>query len=275
MLSLDKHRHASGSGQLYYIDCTLENPLALEQLSQWDIDDVIPHMQLFKMIISNDNVLQAKHIVVKLRNEKETSEHTPQKEFLISEKLKNINGFIHNIGVFENICDDGLNKHILVMPYIHCGSLMEFQMTSDTIPILKSLLVQATLSLAEAFIKHGFIHQSLHWCNVLYEKTDDIELSYEIGSQTITIFTHGYRVIITDLSQCVFRDTEPYEFWRLLERFYNDHWQIFVGYLPRKIWNNRNININEKTQISKEALLQIIEQIYKSSFYYDTDYMPL
>jgi hypothetical protein len=279
MLSLSKHRHGSGSCNLYYIDCTLDDPMSSEHLNRWEIQEVQPHMQVIKTIVNND-IMREKHIVVKLRSKKQTYEHTPQNEFRISEKLNNINGFIRPIGVFENnnetIEDDDINKHILVIPYIQGGSLMEFQMTTETIPILKSLVIQATLSLAEAFIKHGFMHQSLHWCNALYEKTDDTEFFYEIGTEIITIPTHGHKVVITDLSRSVFGDTEPDKFWRLLRRFYDDHWQIFVGYIPRKVWNKYyEIGIHDlemaNTPITKDILLTIIEKIQKSSFCYDTD----
>jgi hypothetical protein len=212
--------------------------------------------------------MNTRDIVVKLRSKRSANEHNPQNEFRVSERVSDINGFIRIIGVFENpnVADDDINKHIVVMPYITGGSLMQFEPKSDT--ILKSLIVQATLSLAEAFLKYGFIHPCLHWCNVLLETTDDSEVTYEIGTGTITVPTHGYKAVITELNKAYTRVDDPSEFWHFLRRFYVGHFDIYRKQDTVRDWNFTFEYDDKTTLVTYEDLIDIIELVQKSSFRY-------
>ena len=298
MRILDKFRHGKGTGQLYHIKCSLdhctfktptvgsvlcdndnschalekcegvENPLSMEDFTEWELRDIQPHIPAIHAIIRR---MKIQDIVVKLRSKKSNEEHNPQNEFRVSERVSNINGFIRIIGVFDNpnVADDDINKHIVVMPYIHGGSLMQFQPTSYK--VLKSLIIQATLSLAEAFLKYGFIHPCLHWCNVLLETTDDAEVSYEIGTGTITVMTHGHKVVITELNKAYTRVYEPSQFWYFLRRFYVGHLDIYRKQDTVRDWNSEMITSKyyEKTEpITHEDLTDIVELIQKSTFHY-------
>jgi len=272
MRILDKFRHGKGTGRLYHINCSLDNPLIMEDFTEWEIRDIEPHIPAIQAILLHENI-RGKDIVVKLRSKKSTEEHNPQNEFRVSERVNDINGFIRTIGVFDNpnVADDDINKYIVVMPYIHGGSLMQFRTTLDNTHILKSLIIQATLSLAEAFLKYGFIHPCLHWCNVLLETTDDSEVSYEIGTNTITVPTHGYKVVITELNKAYTRVYDPSEFWHFLKRFYIGHMDIYHKQDTVRDWNSEMITIKyyEKTEpITYEVLTDIVELIHKTSFFY-------
>ena len=267
MRILDKFRHGKGTGRLYHINRSLENPLIMEDFTEWEIRDIEPHIPAIQAILRHENI-RDKDIVVKLRSKKSTEEHNPQNEFRVSERVNDINGFIRIIGVFDNpnVADDDINKYIVVMPYIHGGSLMQFRTITDK--ILKSLIIQATLSLAEAFLKYGFIHPCLHWCNVLLETTDDEEVSYEIGTSTITVPTHGYKVVITELNKAYTRVYEQSEFWHFLKRFYIGHLDIYHKQDTVRDWNSGIRYYEETEPITYEVLTDIVELIHKSSFFY-------
>lgn len=263
MRILDKFRHGKGTGRLYHIDCSC--PMTTEDFTEWELRDIQPHIPAIQAIVRRMNT---RDIVVKLRSKRSSVEHNPQNEFRVSERVSDINGFIRIIGVFDNpnVADDDINKHIVVMPYIAGGSLMQFQPTSDT--ILKSLIVQATLSLAEAFLKYGFIHPCLHWCNVLLETTDDTEVSYEIGTGTITVPTHGHKVVITELNKAYTRVDDPSEFWHFLRRFYVGHFDIYRKQDTVRDWNLTSKYDDKTTLVTYEDLIDIVELVQNSSFRY-------
>ena len=272
MQRLDKFRHGKGTGRLYYINNSLENPLAMDELTEWEIQDIQPHIPVIETILRHENI-QGKQIVVKLRSKKSDNEHIPQNEFRVSQRVSDINGFIRTIGVFENpnVADDDINKHIVVMPYIHGGSLMQFQTTEEN--QLKSLVAQATLSLAEAFLKYGFLHPELHWCNVLLETTDETEVSYEIGTETITVPTHGHKVVITELNKAHVREYDVQHFWYYLKRFYTGHLDIYRKQDTARDWNNGSITtrympFGKTITINNKNLTGIVKLINQSSFSY-------
>ena len=272
MQILDKFRHGKGTGRLYYINNSLENPLAMDDFTEWEIKDIQPHIPAIQAILRHENI-QGKHIVVKIRSKKSDNEHIPQNEFRVSQRVADINGFIRTIGVFDNpnVIDDDINRYIVVMPYIHGGSLMQFHPTADN--QLKSLIAQATLSLTEAFLKYGFLHPELHWCNVLLETTDDTEVSYEIGTKTITVPTHGHKVVIAELNKAYTRAYEPSHLWHFLRRFYIGHLDIYRKQDTIRDWNSevitsRHMNFEKKSPINHETITDIIELINQSSFRY-------
>ena len=276
MQILDKFRHGNGTGRLYYINNSLENPLTMDDFTEWEIRDIKPHLPAIEAILRHEKI-HGKHIVVKLRSKKSDEEHNPQNEYRVSQRVSDIKGFIRIIGVFENpnIADDDINKHIVVMPYIHGGSLMQFQTTDENIHILKSLIAQATLSLTEAYLKYGFLHPSLHWCNVLFETTDETEVTYEIGTGTITVPTHGHKVVITELNNAYTRSYESSHFWHFLRRFYIGHMDIYRKQDAMRDWDSevitsQHMNYEKKSTITHETITDILELIDQSSFCYST-----
>ena len=271
MIFLEKHRHGSGNGCLYYINCELDDPMTTDELSNWEKKDIEPYLPVIQNIVNTDSIRENKHIVVRIRNKNLANEHIPESEFAISERLKNINGFIRIICAFTNNVDDDVNKRIIVMPYIHGGSLMEICLSDETIPVLKSLIIQATLALTEAFLKYGFVHLKLHWCNVLYEKTTDSEVIYEIGADKITVPTYGHKVVITELSQVFMRSTDAQIFWNRLNKFYIGFLDLFRKHDEEKDWiGQMNISelVWEKPPINSETMKTLIERINKSAFCY-------
>jgi hypothetical protein len=272
MLFLEKHRHGSGTGRLYYINCELDDPLTTYELSNWEKKDIEPYLPVIQNIVNTDSIRDHKHIVVKIRDKKSPNEHIPESEFAISERLKDINGFIRIICAFTNdVDDDDVNKRIIVMPYIRGGSLMEICLSDETIPFLKSLIIQATLALTEAFLKYGFLHLKLHWCNVLYETTTDSEVVYEIGTDKITVPTYGHKVVITELNRVFMRSTDTRIFWNRLNKFYIGYIDLFRKHDKEKEWKG-HLNVLEivweKPTITSDTMKTLIERINKSSFFY-------
>jgi hypothetical protein len=270
MLFLEKHRHGSGTWCVYYINCDLDDPLTKDELSNWEKKYIESYLPVIQKIINTDSIRYHKHIVVKIRNKKSPNEHVPESEFAISERLKDINGFIRIICAFTNdVDDDDVNKRMIVMPYIHCGSLMEICLSDETIPFLKSLIIQATLSLTEAFLKYGFLHWKLHWCNVLYETTTDSKVIYEIGTDKITVPTYGYKVVITELNRVLMRSTDTELFWHFLERFYVGYIDLFRKHDKDKKWKG-HLNVAEivweKPPITSDTMTKIIERINHTTF---------
>ena len=108
-------------------------------------------------------------------------------------KLQNIEGFINYI----SLCNINNKKYILVMNYYKEGCIKKYDWTVENIYILKSLLKQCIISILKAYKKYGFIHNDLHFGNILIDKKEKEEIYY----QGYKIYTFGYEIVIMDVGK--------------------------------------------------------------------------
>jgi len=103
------------------------------------------------------------------------------------------------------------------MPYISEGSLESYRWTSDNLARLHTLLLHTVCSLTVAYHRLGFIHGDLHLGNILFKRTQQPQIVYEIPpanptasasttpgtptAHTITLPNQGYKVVIMDFEK--------------------------------------------------------------------------
>ena len=208
---LDKKHNKFKGGTKYFIDCSKinsePNSIHLETLLKND-----RNISIIKAVINfSKHTKINRHIVIKIAHK----ERTNKKEYQISETLKSINGFIKYICLFDcfddtynfikendklpekictakNITDN--DNLVLIAPYINSGSIRNHKWNLENINILKSLLKQTLISLMEAYLQFGFLHNDLHLDNILFKKTKLKIIKYD----STEIKTNGYKIIIMD-----------------------------------------------------------------------------
>lgn len=211
IIKLNKKHYKKNGGTKYFINCSdidLEKDSILLEKSLKNQNDI----SIIKAVINyKKHVKKNKHIVIKIAH----NDRTNKKEYDISKTLQQINGFIKYICLFncfddtyyyindnkklpDKICTanniEQNNNIILIAPYITGGSIRNYKWNLENIHILKSLLKQSIMSLTEAYIKFGFLHNDLHLDNILLKKTKIKEIVYD----NATIDTNGYKIIIMD-----------------------------------------------------------------------------
>jgi serine/threonine protein kinase len=209
---LKKKHYKVNGGTKYFINCS-----GIEK----ETDSVVPveilknmhDISIVKAIINySKHTKKNKKIVIKIAHESKTN----RKEYTISERLSKINGFIkyvcllqclddtyeqilHTKQLPEKICTAEASyendKLVLISPYIQGGSVAKYNWNMQNTDILKTLLKQSIISLMEAYMKHGFLHNDLHLDNILLKHTKMEKVQYD---NSIEIETHGYKVVIMD-----------------------------------------------------------------------------
>lgn len=205
---LQKKHYKNNGGTKYFINCydiQKEDSVIQEQILHDEIS-------IIKAVINfSKHIRKYKHIVIKISHKIKTNE----REYSISEKLKDIPCFIKYICLFnyfddtydyiytknklpQKICTSaniGDNDNLLlVSQYINCGSIQNYAWNATNTNILKSLLKQCIISLMFAYQNHGFLHNDLHLDNILIKKTKLLEIHYA----DIDIETNGYKAVIMD-----------------------------------------------------------------------------
>jgi hypothetical protein len=209
---LKKKHYKINGGTKYFIDCSEINSDS-NTIFPTEILKNINDISILKAVLNYTKYIKKnKNIVIKIAHESKTN----KKEYDISQRLSGINGFIKNICLFKcydntyeqilynkqlpsKICTaDNINENnklVLILPYIQEGSIRNYKWNLENIYILKSLLKQSIISLMEAYIKHGFLHNDLHLDNILFKKTKINNIKYD---NNIEIKTNGYKIIIMD-----------------------------------------------------------------------------
>jgi len=305
MQQLIKKRHTGrGGGDKYYIDCSRysENSDSLEMRTL--IKNTRQHNVAILKAIASDETIKKKnrHIVIKIsRNmDDKTQDFMAVKEYRIGKALETMTGFIKYIclfgcyddtnGKFEpieageksvtvtgKICDatdktDENWKYVLVMPHIKNGSLESNSWTKDNVGLLKILIMHMVLSLATAFEKIGFIHGDLHWGNILFKETIMKEISYKLDkTETITVPTMGYKVVIMDFEKSVLNQQNNRQyFWDDLLTFCKKVAGLKNENNESVDWENENIiaiiRNNKKGKMPIENVVEIIKLIKKTAF---------
>jgi serine/threonine protein kinase len=230
MSRLTKHRHSTGDNDKYYIKC----PHWTEDASSIRINELVKsneHMTILRAVATDDTIRKKnRHIVVKISRET----HGVAEEYKMGVNLNGLPGFIKFICIFP--CYDSTHvkmaedaspipthnpicqadhtqinrKDVLVMPYIHEGSLAKYNWTERNVDLLRNLIIHTIFSIVNAFIHKGFIHRDLHWGNVLFKRTTQEVITYDIKPQSVTIPTNGYKVVIMDFEKSAigYEDTE-------------------------------------------------------------------
>lgn len=237
MARLVKHRQSSGNDDKYYIQCSRWS----ENASSIQINELIKTNENAAILraIATDNTIRKKnrHIVVKISRE---SSHSAEHEYDMGLQLHGFPGFIKFLCMFPCFDDTSTKntetkedeaprqittpicqatktpynrKHVLVMPYIHNGSLLRYNWTNSNSELLKSLIIHTIISITNAFIHTGFIHRDLHWGNVLFKRTTQEHIIYDIKPIPIKVPTNGYKVVIMDFEKSQVGHNDVALFW--------------------------------------------------------------
>lgn len=165
---------------------------------------------IIKGILTKYQNFKNKHIVVKISSNAEIT----RKEYQISKQLKGIPGFVRflclttcsdDLNLYRNerssIChadtDSSKPHHLLIMPYYRLGSFQAYPWQDHPVEVFKATLKQLVLSLASAFLRHGFVHVDIHMANVMLKPTKRVEIKYD----DISIKTHGLKIVIIDFDK--------------------------------------------------------------------------
>ena len=169
---------------------------AFKKVAKRDID-----LQKSQILLSN---MLDQNIVVKIGND-----DTIKKEYDMGKLLQRVKGFVKFICYFE--CEDdfyeyftretghmcrgvGDTMRIILMPYFPLGDIAHHPWTVDNVPLLKSCLQIACLSLCDAYEKKGFVHGDFHPGNVMMKATKQASVVFD----NISIKTNGVRPWIMD-----------------------------------------------------------------------------
>jgi serine/threonine protein kinase len=215
-----------GAGTKYYIDCSKYSENADDIQSNTLIRNT-NHVAILKAVFVDNAPKKNKHIVVKIVRSNKGAEH----EYNIGQTLyeNKLIGFIKYTCLFS--CYDTTNedhseitarepatkldskickaphidknlKKVIIMPYIQNGSLEDYNWNSENIHVLKSVLIQAVVSLAFAYDTIGFLHGDLHLGNVLFKETKQRTITYVSSNLgNISIETAGHKVVIMDFEK--------------------------------------------------------------------------
>ena len=294
MARLVKHRHASGNDSKYYIQCQHWS----DDSSSIEVNELIKtntNIAILRAIATDDTIRKNnRHIVVKIGRE---STHMIEHEYDIGLRLHWFSGFIKFLCLFPcfddtskkntetkedeaprpmntPICQANSNrenrKQVLVMPYIHDGSLLQYNWTSKTTDLLKCLLVHTMLSLANAFVHTGFLHGDIHWGNVLFKRTTQQHIIYDIQLEPNKVPTCGFKVVIMDFEKSNIGNTDIGLFWEDLLFFVRRSIQKnkqneLIDWECEELMKTLRKFSSEKTPISKisDIIILVEQTIFK------------
>jgi len=314
---LPKKRYSIRSGGTkYYIDCSLYSRQPKSIKSEILLRNVEnQNVAIIKAVVTDDTIKKKnKQIVVKIG----ATNGISLKEYLIGELLhqNKVPGFIRYICIFscyddtskkapkisqiesskayqKAICDatktEENKKDILIMPYIKDGSIENYYWTKDNINLYKLLITHTFLSLAVAYNRIKFTHGYLHLGNVLFKRTKQENINYQLATdeEPIIVPTMGYKIVIMDFEKSrtqpmeipenitITRWDSPHnvsEFWREIFFFFKNKVETpFKKYGDHIVeWiNNDIINYIKKCindTISNHTIIPLLDLIKKSKF---------
>jgi serine/threonine protein kinase len=271
----------SSTKEKHIIDC--QSRIYKDKTTNGWLDslDFIKTTSIEKANMSHKKILQGildknKHVVVKISDKKEDIKY----EFDVFTKLheNNINGIIHyfcyfecngNINKFNPLCTgDGDSTRILLMEYVKNKNMAEYRW-KDNLMIL-SCIKQTILCVLEAYLKVGFVHNDLHFKNVLIKKTKSKEINYNINDEIIKIEIpeNGFKIKLMDFEFSKFNQ-KPVMFWKdikfnliksIVSYFNIDFIETEIQTLIRKYFDNEEKDVTKVLE-----LLPILDKHFKSS----------
>jgi hypothetical protein len=147
------------------------------------------------------------------------------------------------------------------------GSLLDYDWTRETIPLLKLLCIHVVLSLAEAFTKIGFIHGDLHWGNILFKCTTQSEIVYDVNGKKTILPTNGY---IMDFDKSKTKITDIQLFWRNIRKFITSGCEISKRSGENMSWKCskliHQIDKYRENESSIDCIYKIVQMIRTSDF---------
>jgi hypothetical protein len=227
---LERKYYKKNGGNKYFIEC---NNVSAKNINITERIRNKNDISILRAVIENVSVSvsssssQNKNIVVKIGPEN----RTVRKEYFYSNTLheNKIPGFIKYTCIFscyddtiinkdiDRICtakpDKDLYKDVLIMPYLQEGSVKNHSWKDNEFPVLKSLLLQSIFSLFLAYHEIGFLHNDLHFDNILMKKTSKTSIKYKYNDREYEIPTYGYMAIILDFDSSMMTQKQNHQFY--------------------------------------------------------------
>jgi len=131
---------------------------------------------------------------------------------------------------------------VLIMEYAIDGSFGLYNWSLDDIEIIKSCVKQLIVSLVDAYIKIGFVHNDLNNNNYVLKKTKNKDLKYNINGKEIIIQIplNGFETAIMDLEDCEIEQNINI-FIYSLKKLFN---RIDDTYSIKNIWEKYSLKID-------------------------------
>jgi len=105
----------------------------------------------------------------------------------------------NTIKVDGGLCGNGKdNIGVLVMPFVTGGQLDAFKWTRENTHVYKSVLKHVVCTLLFAFESMMFVHNDMHFGNILLKKTKKTNIQY--GDWTLPV-VNGYIPVIMDFER--------------------------------------------------------------------------
>ena len=265
---LKRRRYKHDVSTKYYIDCAKYAEHVGEIHIEGILQDEISVLHAAVQTVRNDDTIHRKdcHIVVKI----DINVKTNRKEFNIGERIfqSQIPGFMRYTCIFPFY-----DTNVLVMPYLSEGSIANYVWDESTLPILKCLLMQTVMSSLNAYTNLRFLHVNLHLGNILIRKTTSPEIEYVIGTETYSVPTMGYQIVMTDFgnSMLYIKDEDSIFYWvDMLNVFSRINLDLVPSQRRKIIWNDEHvihfINRARDTDAPPIDAIQLLNLIHQTTF---------
>lgn len=196
--------HISNTEVKYFVHC---DPSSIKQLV---FDRELIHLNkkdatIIKAVLSNyQSITKQKNIVLKIGS----NTTNIQKEYDISHRLQSVPGYLKYICVFDCLDDTHKTKStafcesdntdeekkVLLAPFVKHGSI-RYTKWENRYDKLRSIIKQVIMSSLDAFTKFGFLHNDLHFDNILFSDTRKRDIIYD---NDVKIPSYGCKATIID-----------------------------------------------------------------------------
>ena len=270
---LERKLYKKHGGSKYFIDC---NTSAADSITITDTIRNKYDISILQAILTNG---VKTNIVVKLGPENKTI----RREYNISNALfrAEIPGFIKFTCIFTcyddthkkekatKICVgkeiDENSRDVLLMPFFSEGSIKTHFWNMQNFHILKSVIMQAISSVFLAYHRIGFLHNDLHFDNILLKRTSKPILFY---SNELQIPTNGYSIAIMDFDSSMLI---PFENRASGNTFYWSNLYNMISRINSDLTNKNGDKVN--MIMNSEIIRYIDDQKNNNGDYMNTHYL--